>query len=342
MQKSKDKSIQSKLALLQLAEELNVSKACELMGYSRDSYYRFKKLYATGGEMALKDIDRRKPIPKNRASSEVEKQVVEVALDYPNYGQEKVARLLQSRHVDISASGVRAIWKRHDLESKNKRLRALHALVEQENFPLSDEQKLSIERLHQMTQNQLELDVKFPSHLGVQDTVYIGNIQGVGDVYQHTFIDAYCKVALVRLYQDKSPIEAIDFLENYVLPWYQKHDLKLKQILTDKGGEFYGKPEQGGKYQAQLKKYHIDHITMRAYNGPEVNGICARFHTMQKSNFYDIVIRTQGFNCLDELQGVLQYWVEKYNEEIPHHERFCYGKPPMLTFKNSVHLAPKS
>jgi hypothetical protein len=89
------KLIKSRLGLLKLPEHLNnVTKACKLMGSSRDSFYRIKHPYETGGEEALAEVSRRKPNPKNRVSPEIEESVIKIAFDYPAFGQQRACNEL--------------------------------------------------------------------------------------------------------------------------------------------------------------------------------------------------------------------------------------------------------
>lgn len=333
-----EKIIKPKLGLLELAKQLgNVSQACNVMGYSRDSFYRFKHLYDTGGEEALQEISRKKPIVKNRVPEYIEQAVIDAAIENPALGQLRVSNLLAQRGIIISPAGVRSVWLRNDLETMQKRLKALEAKVAQDGIILTEEQLQALEKAKQEKEAHGEIETEHPGYLGAQDTYYVGNLKGVGRIYQQTFIDTYSKVAFARLYTEKTAISAAHILNEDVLPWFQEHNIPLLRILTDRGTEYCGLVEHHA-YQLYLAVENIDHSKTKARH-PQTNGICERLNKTIKEEFYNIAFRKKIYYSLQELQVDLDEWLWKYNQFSPHSGRYCYGKTPMQTFLDSKHIA---
>lgn len=335
---NEQKVIKNKVGLLKLAEQLeSVSKACKVMGFSRDSFYRFKQLYDQGGEAALQEISRKKPVLKNRVDPVVEQAVVAFAIEQPAYGQHRVSNELRKSGVFVSGGGVRSIWLRHDLETFAKRLKALSAKVAQDGLILTEDQLRALERAREEKQAHGEIETEHPGYLGCQDTYYVGNLKGVGRIYQQTFIDSYCKVVLIKLYDRKHAITAADMLNDRVLPFYEEQGIALLRILTDRGSEYCGNREHH-EFALYLDLENIEHSRTKA-KSPQTNGICERFHQTIQNEFYASAFRRKVYSSLEQLQVDVDSWLHTYNRERVHSGKHCFGKTPWQTLQESKHLA---
>ena len=332
------KIIKPKLGLLELAKQLgNVSQACKGMGYSRDTFYRYQELYDNGGEEALQEISRKKPIEKNRVPDYIEDAVVSLAIENPALGQKRASNELQQRGIMISSSGVRSVWLRHDLETFNKRLKALEAKSAQDGILLTEEQLQCLEKAKQEKEAHGEVETQCPGYLGSQDTYFVGTMKGVGRIYQQTFVDTYSRVAFAKLYTEKTALVAAHALNETVIPWFQAQEVPLLRILTDRGTEYCGKIDEHA-YQLFLAVEDIDHSKTKA-RSPQTNGICERFHKTMKHEFYDIAFRKKIYHSVEELQADVNGWLKNYNELRPHSGSRCYGKTPLQTFQDAKKLA---
>ncbi len=322
--------IKHKVGLLNLAEELgNVSKACKLMGFSRDTFYRYQSARDEGGVEALLEKNRRKPNLKNRVDQMTEDAVVAFATDFPAHGQTRASNELRKLGIFVSPSGVRSIWLRHNLYNFKLRLRSLEKLSAEQGIVLTEAQVQALEKKADDDLAHGEIETAHPGYLGSQDTFYVGTIKGVGRIYQQTFVDTYSKWAAAKLYTTKTPITAADMLNDKVLPFFEAQDMGILRVLTDRGTEYCGRVEKHD-YELFLGVCNIEHTKTKARH-PQTNGICERFHKTILNEFYQVAFRRTLYTSLDSLQADLDVWIDDYNTKRTHQGKMCCGRTPMET-----------
>lgn len=331
MDNSSARIIRNKLGLLNLARELgNVSKACKMMGLSRDTFYRYRSAVHEGGVEALLDKSRSRPNPRNRTEPATEAAAVAYALEQPAHGQVRAANELRKRGVFISSGGVRNVWLRNGIARFQERLAFLERkMAESGGMILTEAQVVALERKKEDDLACGEIETAHPGYLGSQDTFYVGTLKGVGRIYQQTFVDTYSKWAAAKLYTTKKPITSADLLNDRVLPFFEEQGMGMLRILTDRGTEFCGVAETHD-YELFLAVNDIDHTKTKARH-PQTNGICERFHKTILQEFYQVAFRKKYYQSLEDLQADLDAWIAHYNCERTHQGKMCCGRTPMQT-----------
>jgi transposase InsO family protein len=332
MTTAEKKIARRKLSLLELAQDLqNVSKACRVMGYSRQQFYEIRRQYQTYGAQGLVD---RLPGPRgphpNRVSEEVEQAVLAHSLAHPGHGAQRVADELALQGIQVSSTGVRGVWGRHDLLTKHERLLRLERTVRDQELEVTDEQARLLER-YSPEFRERHIETHATGELVAVDTFFVGTLKGVGKVYLQTVLDCHSRYAWARLYTSKLPVTAVHVLNTDVLPWFEQHATRIQTILSDNGREFCGRSDRH-PYELFLQLEDIAHRTTRVRR-PQSNGFIERFHRTLLDEHLRVTGRTTWYETLEEMQTDLDAYLIQYNTKRPHQGRNMNGRTPYTVFK---------
>lgn len=332
---TKTKVARRKLSLLELAADLgNVSKACRIMGYSRQQFYEIRRNFQTYGADGLLDkIAGAKPPHPNRVLAEVEQAILAHALEHPCHGALRVANELALRSIQVSSTGVRGVWSRHGLLSRHDRLLRLEQATAERPIQLSDEQVEALERFSPEFRER-HIEAHYTGDLVAVDTFFVGHLKGVGKVYLQSAIDCASRYAWGRLYTNKMPVTAVHLLNNDVLPTFEVHSVAVKTVLSDNGREFCGRPDKH-PYELFLQLEGIEHRKTRVKR-PQSNGIVERLHRTLLDEHFRVEGRRTWFETVEEMQAALDAYLVTYNTERSHQGRGMLGRTPYRAFLDRI------
>jgi transposase InsO family protein len=328
-------STKRKLSLLQLAEELgNVSRACKVMGYHRDTFYEVRRAFQVGGVAALVEEKRgpKNPHP-NRVAPEIETKILDYAMKYPTHGSQRVANELRLAGTEVGPNGVRGVWSRHNLTTRYQRLMRLEQEAQGDTIVLSEQQIKLLER-HSADFRLRHVEASRPGELLNQDTFYWGTMKGVGKIYVQVIVDVFCSLAFAKVYTAKMPITAADLLYDRVLPFYEALGVTIGAVLTDNGREFCGLPEKH-PYELLLAVENIEHRTTKI-RCPRTNGFVERMNRTLLDECFRVQGRTTWYTSVDELQRDIDTFLRYYNVERSHQGYRLKGRTPAQALKEAL------
>lgn len=326
------KASRRKLNLLELATELNnVSKACKIIGYSRQQFYEIRRNFQTYGSEGLLDkLPGTREAHPNRVSEEIEQAVLEYSLQYPTHGPVRVAQQLVLRGLKVSSGGVRGVWIRNELTTKHDRLLRLEKHQREQKIELTEAQIRLLERFDPEFKDR-HIETNFTGELVAMDTFLVGTLKGVGRVYLQTVIDCYSRYVWGRLYTSKIPVTAVHILNEDVLPFFEIYGARIITVLTDNGREYCGRPDQH-PFELFLQLEEIEHRTTKVRR-PQSNGYAERMHRTLLDEHFRLKGRSKYYESLEEMQKDLDEYLKLYNTERTHQGRNMNGRTPLQVFE---------
>lgn len=329
------KAARRKLSLLKLASDLDiVSKACKIMGYSRQQFYEIRRNFQTLGSEGLLEKVRgpRNPHP-NRLSGELEHVVPDYCLELPTQGSLKVSQQLLLRGIHIGTGAIKEVWQRHELGSKHQRLLRLERHAQETSIQLSEAHIYLLERFDpEFRERHIEAD--FTGQLVAIDTFMVGNLKCIGKVYLQPVVDCHSRYAWRHLYNSKIPITDVHVLNERVLPFFEEHGASIQTILSDNGREYCGRLDQH-PFELFLRLEDIEHRTTQIRR-PQSSGIVERLHRTLLDEHFKIVSRTKFYESIDEMLIDLDGYLAIYNQERAHQGRNMNGRTPYQAFIEGI------
>ena len=312
-----------RLAVLREAQRRgNVSATCRQFGVSRTRFYEWRAVWRRYGAAGL----RPKPTSAHRGrpvsvSCETEHQVIAVALAWPTRGPQWISHQLAGQRVAVAPTTVWRVLRRHGLSRRTARL----ATIELQQAAVTG---VVTERARRRVRRHIA--AQRPGDLLSLDTFYVGQLKGVGKVWQITGCDAACSYGWARVVTGEVTAAAVlAFLTEVVLPVYARAQWTLRRVLTDRGKEFKAAFDEG------LARLGIRHTRTKPRHA-WTNGFVERLQGTILHEHWRIVFRQTYFRRLPQLQRTLDRFLDFYNHRRPHQGYRLNGRTPSLLFWGAV------
>lgn len=313
---------QRRLAVLELAGRCgNVSEACRTFGVSRTRYYEWKRVAERYGTDALRPKARRRPQLPNATPTHVVEQLLTLAVLEPTLGARRLADRLEDQGWPIAASTAQKYLSDAGLGTRRARI-ARAALVAATAGGLVTDAAREVEPMGFCHVSA------GPGEAVSVDSFYVGNLKGVGKVYQLTAVDIFTRWATVAIIAatPTGPATA-RFIDTLVRHW-RKNGYRLRAIISDNGPEYIA-----NDFKAALAARHIRHVRIPA-RSPNHNAVVERFQGTMLQECWRPAFHRRRFTSRRQLQAAADAWLITYNHRRRNHSDYMRGRTPHQILTN--------
>jgi transposase len=305
--------------------EVSVVQACREAGISTSRFYELRTRYLTYGEAGL--MPKPRPgRPDRRLAPPLVDQIIAYAVEHPTVGPRTIAAALALARFgswQVSHSGVYNVLRRAGLSRRQARLAAAESLAATEGGPITERTLRDLRSLERASVH-IGSDV-----VGAQvffDTMYVGNLKGVGKIWQYSAVDGACSFAFARvLAGEKSAATAAAFLADDVAPVYAEADIQLAEVVVDGGPEFKG------AFTAACRELEVSRHQIPP-RSPNMNAFAERFQGTVLHLHYRSAFRYRFYTSAADVDSDLQGFMRFYNFERPHRGYRTKGRRPAEIF----------
>jgi transposase InsO family protein len=307
---------QRRVRVLDLAREMgNVALACRTVGVSRTRYYEWKALAERYGLEALMPKARRTPQLPNATPTHVVAELLTLAVVEPTIGSAQYADRLAERGFSIAASTAQRHLVTHGLGRRSQRVGRAAAITMMTTG-------LITEAATDDDPFGFCLASGGPGELVCLDSFYVGNLKGVGKVYQLTAIDVFTRWAFVAIvFGPVTGTHTARFIDQ-VLKHYRRHGVRVRAVLTDNGPEYTALA-----FRAHLTAKGLTHVRIPP-RSPNHNAVCERFHGTILQECWRPAFHRRRFVSIRQLQAEADVWLVRYNTRRKNHGAYMHGRTP--------------
>jgi transposase InsO family protein len=304
---------QRRVRVMEHARRTSVSDACRTFGVSRTTFYRWQRRVETGGLDALMPKGRRPPSMPNQTPAWVVDELLAEAVVRPTLGARRYADGLRGRGFVISSSGVQKILHRHGLGRRRQRVGALAQLTAATSGLVTDDAREGpFGFCHFAAQ---------PGDLVALDSFYIGNLKGVGKVWQLTAVDTATRWAICHVFLGPSNTDIAKRFLDRVTAKLRRFGVHVTGVLTDNGPEF------SAPFDKHLAKLQITHYRTPP-RSPNHNAVCERFQGTALEECWRPAFHRRRFDRLGQLRAEIDTWLVDYNTRRANHSDYMRGRTP--------------